>query len=106
MLRSPDRSCGGRGSRPRILLMTGSRDWHARRLSAALQRCGIGVNAMRLEDCAFNTAAPFGLRLGRLSGLPEGVLVRTVSAGSFEAVTRRLGILHALNQLGVPIWNS
>jgi tetrahydromethanopterin:alpha-L-glutamate ligase len=105
MLRSPDRPPGRRSSLRRILLMTASRDWHARVLSAALQRRGIGVNAMRLEDCAFDTGAPFGLRFGRLSGLPDGVLVRTVSAGSFEAVTRRLGILHALKRLNVPVWN-
>ncbi len=106
MLRLPDRSAGRSRSPRRILLMTATRDWHARVLSAALQRCGIGVNAMRLEDCAFDTDAPSGLRFGRLSGLPDGVLVRTVSAGSFEAVTRRLGILHALNKLSVPVWNG
>jgi RimK family alpha-L-glutamate ligase len=32
--------------------------------------------------------------------------VRTVSSGSFEAVTRRLGVLHALTALGVPVWNT
>ncbi|HWT31575.1 MAG TPA: ATP-grasp domain-containing protein, partial [Propylenella sp.] len=36
----------------------------------------------------------------------DGVLVRTVSAGSFEAVTRRLGILHALRRLEIPVWND
>jgi len=106
MLRSPDRPHGRRSSGGRIVLMTASRDWHARVLSAALHRCGVGVNAIRLEDCAFDTGAPFGLRFGRLSGLPDGVLVRTVSAGSFEAVTRRLGILHALNNFNVPVWND
>ena len=106
MLHLPDRSLGPRRSPRRILLMTASRDWHARVLSAALQRCGVGVEAMRLEDCAFDTDAPSGLRFSRISGLPDGVLVRTVSAGSFEAVTRRLGILHALNRLGVPVWNG
>ena len=30
------------------------------------------------------------------------VLVRSVPAGSFEQVTLRLGVLHALEVLGVP----
>ena len=34
------------------------------------------------------------------------MIVRTIAAGSFEAVTRRLGILHALKALGVPVWNE
>jgi tetrahydromethanopterin:alpha-L-glutamate ligase len=32
--------------------------------------------------------------------------VRTMSGGSFEAVTLRLGILHALRELGVTVWND
>ncbi len=32
--------------------------------------------------------------------------VRTLSAGSFEAVTKRLGVLHALTKLGVVVWND
>ena len=38
--------------------------------------------------------------------MPDGAIVRTISAGSFEAVTRRLGVLHALKALGVPVWNE
>ena len=65
------------------------------------------VSVMRAGGLRFRHAtSPSGLRLGRLRGLPDGVLVRTVSAGSFEAVTRRLGVLHALQALGVPVWND
>ena len=32
--------------------------------------------------------------------------MRAVAAGSFEEVTRRLGVLHALRELGVPVWND
>jgi RimK family alpha-L-glutamate ligase len=34
------------------------------------------------------------------------VHVRTLSAGSFEAITKRLGVLHALANLGVVVWND
>ncbi len=38
--------------------------------------------------------------------LPDAVMVRSVSGGTFEAVTLRLGILHALRELGIPVWND
>ena len=34
------------------------------------------------------------------------MLVRTLENGSFEAVTKRLGVLHALGDLGVVVWNE
>ena len=33
-------------------------------------------------------------------------MVRSMSGGTFEAVTLRLGMLHALRELGVPVWND
>ena len=107
MLRSPDvaKPVRRRG-RPHVVLFTAARDWHARALRAALERNDAQVTEMRLEACAFDSTAACGLRFGRLPGLPDGVLVRTVAAGSFEAVTRRLGILHALKALNVPVWNE
>lgn len=106
MLRSPDSGAPRAHPRRQIVLFSASRDWHARVLSAALKRHGADVTLMPLESCEFDTASRSGLRLGRLHGLPDGAIVRTVSSGSFEAVTRRLGILHALSALGVRVWNS
>jgi tetrahydromethanopterin:alpha-L-glutamate ligase len=40
------------------------------------------------------------------SRLPDAVHVRTLSAGSFEATTKRLGVLHALAKLGIVVWND
>jgi tetrahydromethanopterin:alpha-L-glutamate ligase len=97
---------GRRGARSRILLFSATRDWHARQLAAAFARHGVDATIMRLEACAFDSGSPSGLRCGRTANPPDGVLVRTVAAGSFEAVTRRLGLLHALKQLGVPVWND
>jgi tetrahydromethanopterin:alpha-L-glutamate ligase len=109
MLRSAD-PVKSRRRRParglRVALLAASRDTHVRRLVSAFRRRGIGTTLTRLEDCDFDSAAPAGLRLGKLRELPDGVLVRTISAGSFEAITRRLGILHALARLRVPVWNA
>ena len=61
---------------------------------------------MRLTDCIFDTTAPLGLRFPGIEGLPDAVLVRAVGGGTFEEVTRRLGILHALSAWNVPVWNN
>jgi RimK family alpha-L-glutamate ligase len=108
MLRSSDPHFHRRraASKPRILLFSATRDWHARALTSALKRRGTDVTVMRLESIEFDTTASTGMRLPRLDALPDGALVRTLSSGSFEAVTRRLGVLHALSALGVPAWNT
>jgi RimK family alpha-L-glutamate ligase len=106
MLHSPERRRRSSRGRASVVLFAVARDWHVRALIAALERFGIEATPIRLEDCAFDSGAPFGLRCGALPSLPDGALVRTVAAGSFEAVTRRLGLLHALKALGVPVWND
>jgi len=94
------------GAGPRIALFIDRYDWHARRLAAALTERGANVVVLRLTSCGFNTSRPTGLSLpGFGPRLPDLAIVRAVGAGSFEAVTLRLGILHALEALGVPIAN-
>jgi hypothetical protein len=95
-----------RQPRSRAVLFSESRDWHVRQLLAAFRRRNVEAVVLPLASCAFDTGAPHGIGFGRMRGWPEGVLVRSVAAGSFEAVTRRLGILHALKALEVPVWND
>lgn len=91
----------------RIALAGDDPDWHARRLAAAFEAAGARPIALRLAACGFDTMAPSGLVLpGFGDTLPDAVLVRAIAAGSFEEVTRRLGVLHALRELGVPVWND
>ena len=72
-----------------------------------LRRRGAWVATAPLAAIAFDTERPAGLAIpGFDGGLPDAVLVRSIAAGSFEAVTRRLGVLHALARLSVPVWNS
>jgi RimK family alpha-L-glutamate ligase len=78
-----------------------------RSLARSLRARGAGVETAALSAIAFDTASASGLAIpGFGESLPDAVLVRSISAGSFEAVTRRLGVLHALGGLGVPVWNS
>jgi tetrahydromethanopterin:alpha-L-glutamate ligase len=92
---------------PTILVVSDQRDWHARQMEAAFTAAGARVERIDLADCGFDTCSPSGLSLPVLgSRLPDAVHVRTLSDGSFEAITKRLGVLHALTELGVVVWND
>ena len=89
-----------------ILLVSDTRDWHARRMEEAYAARGARVARVDLAACNFATPSPSGLEIPGFDALPDAVHVRTLAAGSFEAVTRRLGVLHALARLGVPVRND
>jgi len=92
---------------PRILIVNDNSDTRSRGLAARLRRRGAMVTTVPLAAVGFETDRPAGLSIpGFDHGLPDAVLVRSIAAGSFEAVTRRLGVLHALGRLSVPVWNS
>ena len=93
-------------SRMRVLLVSDTRDWHARRMEEAYAALGAQATRLDLAACGFATEAPAGLDLPGFDALPDVVHVRTMAAGSFEAVTRRLGVLHALAASGVPVVNA
>jgi tetrahydromethanopterin:alpha-L-glutamate ligase len=106
MPHSPDPT-GRLADRPLVLLISDQRDWHARQMEAAFTAAGARVERIDLVDCGFDTRSPSGLSLPVLGWrLPDAVHVRTLSAGSFEAITKRLGVLHALTKLGVTVWND
>ena len=90
----------------KILLASDTRDWHARRMEEAFAARDAAAVRLDLSACAFSTASPTGLELPGFSILPDAVHVRTMAAGSFEAITKRLGILHALERLGVRVANA
>ena len=106
MPRSPD-VAAGLSDAPTILVISDQRDWHARQMEAAFAAVGARVERVDLAHCGFDTRSASGLSLPVLgSRLPDAVHVRTLSAGSFEAVTKRLGVLHALAKLGIVVWND
>jgi len=76
-------------------------------LAAAFRQRGCEVSMKPLATIVFDTQQESGLSFPDFGDtLPDAVLVRSVGAGTFEAVTRRLGVLHALRELSVPVWNS
>ena len=93
---------------PRVAIMTDEVGWHTRQLQAALRERGVLGRCVDLADCRIDTTAAWhGLVIpGFGSDLPDAALVRGIAGGSFEQVTKRLGVLHALREFGVPVYND
>jgi tetrahydromethanopterin:alpha-L-glutamate ligase len=92
----------------RIAILTDAVGWHTRQLQAALRARGALGRCVDLADCRIDTThAWHGLAIpGFGTTLPDAALVRGIAGGSFEQVTRRLGVLHALRESGVPVYND
>ena len=92
----------------RVAIMTDETGWHTRQLQAALRARGASSRCVDLADCRIDTTAAWhGLVIpGFGRELPDAVLVRGIAGGSFEQVTKRLGVLHALREFGVPVYND
>lgn len=86
---------------PEIVVLGGG-GWHGARLMEACAAQGLVATTLPFAACRLE---PAGVRLGGLAGLPKAVLVRTIPAGTFEQVTLRLGLLHALEASGVVVLN-
>ena len=91
-----------------VAIMTDETGWHTRRLQAALRARGCVGRCVDLADCRIDTTAAWhGLVIpGFGRDLPDAVLVRGIAGGTFEQVTKRLGVLHALRELGRPVYND
>jgi tetrahydromethanopterin:alpha-L-glutamate ligase len=92
----------------RIAIMADETGWHTRQLQAALRARGASSRCVDLADCRIDTSAAWhGLVIpGFGRELPDAVLVRGIAGGTFEQVTRRLSVLHALREFGVPVYND
>ena len=90
-----------------LLIEEGRGEWHARRIVRALEAMGARVTVSSLPHCAFDTGLESGIDIPGFKGrLPDGVFVRSISAGTLEQITFRLGLLHALRESGVRVWND
>ena len=91
----------------RIALAADNGNWHKARLLASLRAQGVEPVLFSLADVTIETGAGEPLRVPGFDGaLPDGVLLRTIAGGTFEATTMRLGVLHALVAAGCVVWNS
>jgi tetrahydromethanopterin:alpha-L-glutamate ligase len=92
----------------RVAIMTDETGWHTGRLKKAFRACDVDARCVDLADCRIDTTwKPYGLAIpGFGHTLPDAVFVRGIAAGTFEQVTLRLSILHALRESGVPVYND
>jgi tetrahydromethanopterin:alpha-L-glutamate ligase len=92
---------------PIVALVVEGIDWHARMLTKAFASLGACAIPISLRSCGIETQTMSGLNFAGLGErLPDAVFVRSMSGGTFQAVTLRLGILHALRELDVLVWND
>jgi RimK family alpha-L-glutamate ligase len=99
--------CAQRTNDAAIVMFGDGRDWHGRSLTRAFKRRGITPLLAPLNQCGFSTETATGLFIpGLRDQVPEGAFVRFVPGGTFEEVTLYLGVLHALRELGVTVWND
>ncbi len=92
----------------RVAILTDETGWHTRQLQTALRGRGAVGRCVDLADCRIDTTAAWhGLAIpGYGRELPDAAIVRGIAGGTFEQVTKRLGVLHALRELGVPVYND
>lgn len=92
----------------RLALITDEPGWHGARLQEAFAARGHVSRVLSLQDCSLDlTPGRSGVRLPDFEdGLPDGVFVRGVPGGTLEEVIFHLDILHALQALGVPVYND
>ena len=91
----------------RIAIFTDTPSWHARELKRAAKVRGADALYVALSTCYFDLEHRDGLVVpGFDKHLPDGVFVRAIPAGTFEQVTLRLSLLHALRELDVPVYND
>jgi ribosomal protein S6--L-glutamate ligase len=91
----------------RIALGADNGEWHRHELRAAFLSLGIEPVLFSLADASIVTGGGEPVRLPGFDGdLPDGLFLRTIAGGTFEATTMRLGVLHALVAAGVVVWNA
>ena len=95
-------------ARGHYAIVTDQPGWHGHQLRRALEAKGLESSFVRLQECSLgvqNGKPEIGIpRFG--DGLPAGVFVREVPGGSLEEVIFYLDILHALEALGVRVYND
>ena len=92
----------------RVAIFTDDPGWHGARLREAFAARGVESEFVSLKQCRFDFGSPGrGIVIpGFDERLPDGAFVRGVPGGSLEQVVLRLDVLHALGDVGVPVYND
>ncbi len=91
-----------------IAIITDEPGWHGRQLKNAFAARGYTGIYMSASDCRLEVSGERAQiwmpEIG--TELPAGVFVRGIPGGTLEQVVLRLNILHALEDLGVEVYND
>jgi RimK family alpha-L-glutamate ligase len=91
----------------KIPVFTDDPGWHGNRLKEAFALRGYEAVFISLKDCFFDlTAVSRGVVIPDFDPLPRFAFVRGVPGGTLQQVIARLDILHALEMLGVKVYNT
>lgn len=91
----------------RIAIVTDDPGWHGRRLREAFGALGADSRCVSLTQARIELDGDPGVVLpGFEQRLPDAVFVRGVPGGTLEQVVFYLNVLHALQSLGVPVYND
>ena len=91
----------------KIPVFTDDPGWHGKRLQEAFAVRGFQAVFISLKDCFLDlTAGSNGVVIPGFETLPPLAFVRGVPGGTLQQVITRLDILHALEMLGVKIYNT
>ncbi|MFZ9642555.1 MAG: ATP-grasp domain-containing protein [Candidatus Methylopumilus sp.] len=91
----------------KVAVFTDDPGWHGKRLEQAFAVRGYQAVFVSLKDCLFNlSASSGGVVIAGFATLPSLVFVRGVPGGTLQQVITRLDVLHALEILGVKVYNT
>ena len=91
----------------RVVIFSDEPGWHGQSLQREMSHVGIESRCVSLSECAFDLSATRPeIRIPGLRRLPDAVFVRGVATGTLEEIVIRLDLLHALEMLGVAVFNS
>lgn len=92
----------------RVAIVTDDPGWHGARLRRAFTARGVDARYASLTQCRLDIGSgTLPVRVpGFETALPDAVFVRGVPGGTLEQVIVRLDVLHALRELGVPVYND
>jgi RimK family alpha-L-glutamate ligase len=92
---------------PKVAIVTDDPGWHGRQLKEALAAHGLSSQYVSSMDCHMDIGEPgTEINLPGFNNMPLAVFVRGVPGGTLEQVIFRLNILHALNEMGIVVYNN
>jgi len=90
-----------------VAIVTDDPGWHGRQLRRAFAERGVDSRFTTLVEARLDLASDTPVTLpGFASELPDAVFVRGVPGGTLAQVVFHLNVLHALKDLGIPVYND